>query len=144
MLHGLVIIIEKLTGEVERAEKTKVGAVFGHVYTLLVVMLGWMMFRADSLGALWTYLKAFLGIGGVAFADSQFAFFIREYAVALAVAVLCSTPAFKNFEERAETVGGRQAAVVSSAGWIAQIILFAVSMSFLVMNSYNPFIYFNF
>ncbi len=144
MLHGLVIIIEKLTGEVERGEKTKAGAVFGHVYTLLVVMLGWTMFRADNLGETWMYLKASFGIGGVVFADSRFAFFIGEYAVALAVAILCSTPVFKKIEERAATAGGRQEAIVSCAGWITQIILFAVSVSFLVMNSYNPFIYFNF
>lgn len=144
MLHGAVIIIEKLTGAPERSEKSEAAAVLGHIYTLFVVMLGWMMFRSDNFHVLWGYMKAFFGIGASAFSDSQFAFYVREYAVVLIAAALCATPIFKNLGEKISASGERQAAIRDCAGWFVNIALFAVSVSFLIMNSYNPFIYFNF
>ena len=89
-------------------------------------------------------MKAFFGIGASAFSDSQFAFYVREYAVVLIAAALCATPIFKNLVEKISASGERQAAIRDCAGWFVNIALFAVSVSFLIMNSYNPFIYFNF
>ena len=144
MLHGLVIIIEKLTNMPERSEKSRVCAAFGHIYTMVVVMLGWTMFRADSLDVTWVYLKAAFGCGAAGFSDGMSAFYFREYAVVFAAALLCSVPFFGNLGEKIAALGEKQSTAVNVAGWVAQIALFAVSVSFLVMNSYNPFIYFNF
>ena len=144
MLHGLAIIIEKLTGAVASREKNRFRSLIGHVLTMLVVMLGWTLFRADDLTQTHSYLKAIFGVGGAAFSDAQFVFYIREYAVILLAALLCSTPIFRDLGERLSAKGEKAAVIVSSMSWCVRLILFAVSISFLIMNSYNPFIYFNF
>ena len=144
MLQGAAIIFEKLTGMVKKTEEKGFWSVAGHIFALLILMLGWTLFRADNLAATEEYLKAVFGFGGAGFADSQFAFYIREYAVFLLAALLCSTPVFKTLGEKISLRGERQAAALSLLSWCVQIVLFTVSISFLIMNSYNPFIYFNF
>ena len=144
MLHGLVIIIEKLTGMVGRIERSRFRAAVWRLVTLLTVMLGWMIFRADDLPMAWDYFRTISGIGGAAFADAQFIFYLREYAVILLAALLCSTPLFRALSERVSARGERAAVIVSALSWCVRLALFAVSVSFLIMNSYNPFIYFNF
>ncbi len=144
MLHGFAIILEKLTGTVKRSEKGGVWSFAGHIFTLFILMLGWTLFRAADLTQTGAYLKAVFGVGETAFIDLQFVFYIREYAVILFAALLCSTPLFRNLRERMLAAGARQAAFVSVLSWGVQTVLFAVSVSFLIMNSYNPFIYFNF
>ena len=144
MLHGLVIILERLTGMLGKIEKSRGWSVIWRIVTLLTVMLGWMIFRADDLPMAWNYFKALFGLGGAAFSDAQFAFYIREYAVILLAALLCSTPVFRALGEKLSARGERARAIVSSLSWFILLVLFAVSISFLIMNSYNPFIYFNF
>lgn len=144
MLHGAVIIIEKLTGMVGRIERSRCWSVVWRLVTLLTVMLGWMIFRADDLPMAWNYFRTISGIGGAAFFDAQFVFYLREYAVILLVAILCSTPFLRALGERISARGERAAVLLTSLSWCARLVLFVVSVSFLIMNSYNPFIYFNF
>lgn len=144
MLHGAVIIIEKLTGMVGRIERSRCWSVVWRIVTLLTVMLGWMIFRADDLPMAWNYFRTISGIGGAAFFDAQFVFYLREYAVILLVAILCSTPFLRALGERISARGERAAVLLTSLSWCARLVLFVVSVSFLIMNSYNPFIYFNF
>ena len=143
-LHGIVIIFEKLTGMVGRIEKNRLLAPVWHGFTIFVVMLGWMIFRADDLTQAWSYFRALFGLGRAALTDAQFVFYLREYAVIILAAWLGSTPVFRTLKEKMSAAGERQAAVASLLSWGVQSVLFAMSISFLIMNSYNPFIYFNF
>ena len=144
MLQGFAIILEKLTGTVQKTEKSRIWSLAGHIFTLFILMLGWTLFRADDLSGTWSYVKAVFGFGGAAFSDAQFLFYVREYGFMMAAALLCSTPVFRILREKVSAAGDKQAAIGEITGWVVRTALFAVSVSFLVMNSYNPFIYFNF
>ena len=138
-LHGVLIIAEKLTDFPKKIEKNGFIIGLSRIYTLLAVSIGWVFFRADSISAAWSYLGAMFG--GAALSDSLFRFELREYALVLAAALLCATPVFKILSEKSEERGSCLGSVID---WLVDIILFTVSLSFLIMNAYNPFIYFNF
>ncbi len=143
-LHGLVIIIEKLTGLPQRLEKHTAARWVYHLFTLLVVVVGWVIFNSSSLHSALNYCKAMFGLGGAAFADNTFAFYIKEYAVTIIAALLCSTPVFKILRERVEQRGEGAVLTCNGVAYAVQLVLFVVCISALVIGAYNPFIYFNF
>lgn len=144
ILHGAVIIVEKLTGISKKVEEKKGLAIGYRVITLLVVLLGWVMFRAESVGEGFSYIASMFAMGETAFVDAQFFFQLREYAVILGAGILFAMPVVKNLKEKISAKSERSAAVCDYIGCGVQLILFVVSVSFLVMNAHNPFIYFNF
>ena len=142
-LHGCVIIIEKLLHLPQKLPERRLAGGLYRAFTLLAVILGFVLFRADTLHSAASYIGAMFGAGGV-FADSTFVFYFKEYAVTLAAAILCATPVFRHLRERISAKGEGAALACSCAEYGVQLILLAVCVSFLVIGAYNPFIYFNF
>jgi len=132
--YGVLIAAEKLTRLPERIERSRTLAVLSHPLTLLAVVCGWVLFRADSLPAACAYLGAMFGSDGAPAIDGFCVFWFREAAVFLVVAAAGCLP-------RPARLRG-----LSATGFfaVAQVVLFAVGVSCLVMKSHNPFIYFNF
>lgn len=143
-LHGFVIILEKLLDLQNQLDKHKAARIIYRVFTLVIVVIGWVIFNSSSLHSAAGYCKAMFGLGGGSFTDSAFGFYLKEYAVTLIAAVLCSTPVFKMLRERMERRGVGSALTCSGIAYAGQIVLFAVCISALVIGAYNPFIYFNF
>lgn len=142
-LHGCVIIIEKFLHLPQKLPERRLAGGLYRAFTLLAVILGWVLFRADTLHSAASYIGAMFGAGRV-FADSTFVFYFKEYAVTLAAAILCATPVFRHLRERISAKGEGAALACSCAEYGVQLILLAVCVSFLVIGAYNPFIYFNF
>ena len=138
-----MIIIEKLLHLPQKLPERRLSGGLYRAFTLLAVILGWVLFRADTLHSAASYIGAMFGAGEV-FADSTFVFYFKEYAVTLAAAVLCATPVFRHLRERIYAKGEGAALACSCAEYGVQLILLAVCVSFLVIGAYNPFIYFNF
>ena len=111
---------------------------------MLMVLFGWVLFRAVDLPSALSYLQAMFGIGVIGFADVGAIFQCKEFFVILAAGILCSTPIFlrlrKVISERIPNGEG----IATAIGCSVQLILFLVSVSFIVMDAHNPFIYFNF
>ena len=143
-LHGAVIIVEKLARLPQRLPEHKTAAALYRVFTLLAVNFGWVLFRADTIHSASAYIKAMLGLGGGAFIDTAFLFYLREYGVTLAAALVCSVPLLPLLRRLAAGRGERAAVIERDVEYAMQFVLFAVCVSFLVIGAYNPFIYFNF
>ena len=141
LLYGAAIIFEKLLGIPSKLERAPAAARLGYrALTLLLVVLGWVLFRADDLAGALAYLRAMFG--GAPLSDGRFVFYAREYVAYISAGVICALPVCRWLTGRC-----RSAALVETARtafFVAQIALFAVSFSSLVMNAHNPFIYFNF
>ena len=112
------------------------------LYTFLMVNFAWVIFRADSLGDAGRFLGAMLGFGKGLWEDKA-TLFLRENLLILLAAALFSVPIALWLRERARRA--RRGRLVLDAGYAAlALLLFAVSASFIVKGTYNPFIYFNF
>lgn len=136
--HGLFLVIERLGF---KKALDKLPKFIGWIYTMLVVLVGWVFFRADTLSAAMKYLgEMFSFSGGVANGMTQFdnlSFIITVIAI-----VLC-TPVYQFLKGKLEkTDGGKKAAFVIGA--VLATGLFILSVIFLTGSGYNPFIYFRF
>lgn len=136
--HGLFLVIERLGF---KKALDKLPKFIGWIYTMLVVLVGWVFFRADTLSAAMKYLgEMFSFSGGVANGMAQFdnlSFIITVIAI-----VLC-TPVYQFLKGKLEkTEGGKKAAFVIGA--VLATGLFILSVIFLTGSGYNPFIYFRF
>lgn len=142
VLHGAVIIGEKLLKLTSRLSNSKAASGLYRVFTLIIVVLGWVIFRADTVSGAFHYLGAMFGSG--AFFNDAAAFYVKEYGITLLAGIVCSTPVFKLLGERISVKGEGAAKAVTVGAYIISIALFVLCVSFLVIGAYNPFIYFNF
>lgn len=144
MLHGAVVIIEKLAGIPKYLEKHCKLRPFYRVFVLLIVIFGWVLFRADSISSAKQFILTMLGVGALPLSDAGFVFLLREYAAVIAASVLFSVPVIPFLKKKIAALGKTAVKAFSVVRDVFLIVLFLVSISFLVMNAHNPFIYFNF
>ena len=132
VLYGVLISFEKLSGWVEQVGASKPLRIAYQPFALLMVVLGWVLFRSETIASAGAYLAAMLG--ATSLVDGNFVFWSREVIVPFTCAVAGSMPWWRSLSHP----------VLRMAALVLQLILFVISVSCLVMNAHNPFIYFNF
>ena len=134
LYHGLFLALERLPFLKKKRPK-----LIGVPLTLLIVTVGWVLFRADTLGAAWEYLKAMAGQGGsVGLGDLAG---VRVW-LAAAAGVLGAVPWLNVVKKRRER--SRRAWAFDLAGVLAAALILAACCVLLAGGTYNPFIYFRF
>ena len=109
------------------------------LYTIFFVIIGWIVFRADTLSDAVVYLKTVFGLNGNDLSDVLFVEWLSQNLVLLIIGVVLSTPVFRWLSNK--TKGSAMSELIGAIGLCG---LFVLSVSSLVSNAYNPFIYFNF
>lgn len=137
--HGGFLILERLNRKSGRLERIPSGVRW--LYTMLVVLVGWVFFRAPGLKASLRYLGAMVGFGG---RDSiSTIYLLQDYAVTLILAAVCALPIVPQCKRLLESKAhGAQA--LDCIGMVAGALLLLVGIAYTVSSTYNPFIYFNF
>ncbi len=132
LMYFALIALEKMTGFEGRLGWA------GHLYTMVFVVIGWVIFRADSLTQAMAYLGAMAGQGTSGILCDTAAQLVRSNRLYLALALLFSLPVGRWVEEKRDNPLGL---VVYP---IAILLTFLVSVALIAKGGYNPFIYFNF
>ena len=121
----------------------KKGRVLPHVYVLLAVTLGFVLFDAASLKDALHQLGTLFGAGTASGLGAEALYMLRSYGVVLALAVLGATPLpamlWKNAQEAKSL-----APVLTVAEPLCTLALLVLCTAFLVDGSFNPFLYFRF
>lgn len=136
--HGIFNIIEKATNLYKETE-SKYKEFFKHVYTLFVVVLGWVMFRAETGNHALEYIKNMFGL-----LDNQSAKFEIEYyignleIITFAVAFILSIPIMNKININIKETPKK---IITNA---LLLTLLLINVAFLASSTYNPFIYFRF
>ncbi|MGZ4986497.1 MAG: MBOAT family O-acyltransferase, partial [Limisphaerales bacterium] len=149
LYHGIFLVLER----------TRWGGViaslsspFRHFYALLVVMIGWVFFRATTFGEAVTFLSFMFGFRqGSITSQSLDMHLTNQVAWAIVIGILFSMPVYSRLKAKwnglATKVGETEVAF-RSFGFIAEpvvlIVLLVVSAAWLAGGTYNPFIYFQF
>ncbi len=147
LFHGAFLVLERLPpGRAIEALPRPAR----HAYTLLVVMTGWVFFRADSLAGAGAMLQAMWGGGAAAPAPYAIAWYLTpELLLALVAGAIGATPIVPVLARRLAAAG--DVTTPPSVGWapsllttcaLAVILVAAVMLS--AARTYNPFIYFRF
>lgn len=114
-----------------------------HIYTLLFVMLGFILFDSASVADALTSFKALFGFGGIPAANTASLYYLKSNIVLLVVAVIGATPLPKLLYEKIglRKLGGKIIAVVTPLATLASV---AICTAYLIDGSFNPFVYFRF
>ena len=129
--YGLFLLLEKfvLASLLERLPQW-----LRIAYTMFVVMIGWVFFSQTDFSALGTYLGTLFGIGAAGFADSTALYYLKTGFILFVVSILACRPwlyqQFKRLLQR------RPMTAV-----LVNFILLALSIAYMVYNSYTPFLY---
>ena len=136
LYHGCFLMLEEIVPAI-REQGGKVKSFFQHIYTLLVVLIGFVFFRADSMhqGAAWIKTM-FTGFGSNTAAMSLALEQLTPlYLVTVAVGSVACCPVKMLVKK------GRAYEAVTAAG---SLVLLLLCMLSLASGTYNPFIYFRF
>lgn len=137
LMYFVLISIEKLTKFDKKNGKAL--NIVKWIYTLFFVVLGWVIFRADTIGDAIIYIKSMFGLNGNHAIDGMFTGYFEQNIILLIIGIVLCTPLFKMLKEKI-----KPNIALEIISILILIALFILSVSSLVSNSYNPFIYFNF
>ena len=139
--YGVFIIIEKMfLGK----HLKRLPAWVQHVYTLLIVGFGWVIFAFDSLGDGLNYIKTMVGFGGVDCVNRDFLYLLLTNIVWIVIMILGSTELPKKWVLKLmDAIKNREwlTTVLQTAFYV---VVFIVALAYLVDATYNPFLYFRF
>ena len=118
-----------------------------HVYLLIVVFFGWILFRFKNMALIGVVLKGMFCQNGNPWTTFEANTTLLNYIFFLVIAVIAVTPVVHNIGRAITAASGRSAAWfrVNSVAQVAMpLALLLISTMSLVGNSYNPFLYFQF
>lgn len=136
--HGMFMIIERVIRN-ENWYK-KIPSFIKIFITLFIVIIGWVLFKATTLEEGLKYLSIMFGLSNFSNITFEYTYFIsRKFIVLIIIGIIASTPIFKNIFNRY-----RDIKVFELIKTILIILLFIISIIFMVNSTYSPFIYFQF
>lgn len=113
-----------------------------HLYALFFIVLGWVIFAVEDFSAMGSYLKAMFGMGNGLYNDIFF-YHLKNYGLVLALGILFSMPVYSWWENK-QTQNKAYNVIGKVTGFGGTIVLLLMTISCLVQNTYNPFLYFRF
>lgn len=135
--YGILLILEKLLGK--NKVSNRIMCVGSHVYTLIIVIMLWVVFRSSNISQAIQYLKNMFGIGAKSFVDHAFIFQAKNYWLLIVISIICCMPV-SDFVKR-KCGESKLLEAVKAAALMGCTIS---AISFICMRSYNPFLYFMF
>ena len=142
VLWGLYFFI-LLTIEKLFLKKYLKNGILSHAYTLILVVFSFVIFNVENISEIGIFFKNMLGFGGLKFINFETIYYLKNYLVILVLALICATPVLKNISEKV-LENKRLKNIFSFVEISGCICLLLACTSFLISNSFNPFIYFRF
>ena len=137
VLYGVLIICEKLfLGKVLE----KLPSAIRWIYTMLLVVLGWVLFVTPDLPTAFSYMGTMFGTTGI-LADNTTWYLLLNYGVMLVLGIFASTDAWKIIVEK---ITAKAPTAVNYITPVLKMAVFILCIAYLADATYNPFLYFNF
>lgn len=122
----------------------KTPALVRHGYTMLAVVISWVLFRSVDLPQAWAYLGAMFGQTTGLAQDGQAAYYLLEYWPEWLLAIVASLPVKGWLQEKLKQGGNLGQTILIWAPKGLALGMLGLSYLKLVTSSFNPFIYFQF
>ncbi len=138
LYYGCLLLLEKffLREKLEKLPKP-----ISHIYTLLVILIGWVFFMSPTITSAFSTLGKMISIGATAFANNQAKFMLKTYFILFVLAILLSTKAYDRIQIFVYNQYKMKAVYTT---WTIYIILLIVCIAFIVGGTYHSFLYFAF
>ena len=139
LYFAIILIVEKVF-LLKALSKTKVIA---HIYSIFIIVIGFVIFNQTSLNELGEYLKNMFGFGGLSFTNLETNFYFKNYLTILIVSAILSTPILKIALSKIKN-NTKYQKYVDIIEMVACFALLIVCTSYIINQTYNPFLYFRF
>ena len=140
LLFGIILIIEKIW---LNKFMEKLPSFIRRIYVLFIVMILFIIFNSDNMSVALTNIKGLFGMNGEAFVNDYTLHYLKSYLPVLIIALLGSTPFIKILIDKLRKNKYVNNIINILEPILIVMILFVVT-SYLIDNSYNPFLYFRF
>ncbi|PXV88310.1 alginate O-acetyltransferase complex protein AlgI [Lachnotalea glycerini] len=144
-------------------EQSKIPNILRHVYAMLIVIIGWVIFRSDSLEEAGSYIGCMFNIFNGFYSDYTY-MFLKEFWLFLIAAIVFSLPLATivnqfmvkgilvrktidtkpPYDGKSIYVEPPLVKIISVLYPVGMLVLFLICVAYMVKGSYNPFIYFQF
>ena len=138
LYYGVILIIEKylLSPVLDRLPD-----VVRHIYSIVLVVIGWVLFFSSSFGQAADYIRVMFGAGAHGFADRESMYLLTNNLILWLILIFGSTPLVHFRYEHMLRTKKWNTTIINSVVYVA---LFIVCIAYLVTETYNPFLYFRF
>lgn len=141
LLYAAFLIFEKMW-LLKYLDKSKV---LRHIYVMLIVILGFVLFNAVDMSEAMQYVGAMFGVGSLPLVSTEFSYYLRSYGLILLLAIVGATPLPKVIIQKLTVSGGEISAKIMDVLELAfMVCLLLLVTAYLVDGSFNPFLYFRF
>ena len=138
LYYGVLLIIEKylLSPVLDRLPD-----VVRHIYSIVLIVIGWVLFFSSSFGQAADYIRVMFGAGAHGFADRESMYLLTSNLILWLILIFGSTPLVHFRYEHMLRTKKWNTTIINSVVYAA---LFIVCIAYLVTETYNPFLYFRF
>ena len=138
LYYGVILIIEKylLSPVLDRLPD-----VVRHIYSIVLVVIGWVLFFSSSFGQAADYIRVMFGAGAHGFADRESMYLLTSNLILWLILIFGSTPLVHFRYEHMLRTKKWNTTIINSVVYVA---LFIVCIAYLVTETYYPFLYFRF
>ncbi len=131
---GLILAIEASGWGKKLA---KLPAVVQHLYTTILLLIGWVFFKISAIPRWGIFFKTLIGLNGWSKAETLLTKNILFYIPIVIVAIFLSTPILANLQKKAIAKGE----VFRVLFDVLYLLIFVLTIFYLISNGYNAFIY---
>ena len=118
----------------------KLNVSFKHIYTLFFVIIGWVIFRIENIEILISFLQTMFSPCLDVHNLNLLILFIGNYYLEFIVAIVASLPLIPFIKKKINL----NSLIIQNIINFCSILIFILSIAYLIGSTYNPFIYFRF
>lgn len=141
--HGGFMLIERICKKHYRIRDGKLFSFFSHIYTILVVMVGWVLFRADTLSKAVEYLGRMFSLEKIGQPIFSASYYLNGFSIAiLIIGIIASTKIPRVIHTKIkEWIRPQIYEIIKLVVFICYSLFVFIRV---LTSTYNPFIYFRF
>ena len=138
LYFGIILVIEKLyTGKY--LEKTKI---IKYIYSFIIIVISFLIFNSTTTTEIFNSLKNMFCLNNIPFTNQETIYYLKSYLILLIISFISATPLLKTIINKITT--SKYKIIIDVLEPITYITLLILSTSFLIDESFNPFLYFRF
>ncbi|MDO4553969.1 MAG: MBOAT family O-acyltransferase [Lachnospiraceae bacterium] len=123
----------------------KLPRIVRHLYFFFCINISWALFRGEDLSQAWWVVKHMLRMHVTTDGWAMTNMYLHQYGLYLVLGVIFCAPVYRILKEKMSKVKAEKTRILlQGINYAGLLVLFFVSILYLVNSSYNPFIYFRF
>ncbi len=138
--HGFFLIIERIL-ITSKFSLINIPCIIKWLYTMIVVVIGWIIFRAENITYAFDYIKIMFIFKDIELANNIFLFILKDSIILMIFSLMAMFPVSSYLNKINNKVIFNLLQIIKVILYIVLLIMIIVCI---VPTTYNPFLYFNF